>query len=301
MSRKRLQIFTWLIWLALPLTALRYWLVWDRLPLRMATHFIANGQPNGWMSREVSLQFALGISALMLVVFTAVSLAAQKVGASPTFSWAALSLSYVIQAILYWANSNVLAYNLNGQPMVLGPIIALLPLAIVAFMAVYLRTNRGEPLPDLVWFASETHGSPLWSMVFLVPVVLELWMFAAVPQATLRLAGVLMSLLFLALAAFAWTGFQYRFGPAGVQISTMGFRLRSVPLAHIESYAPEGWNMLRGYGIRGVGKSRAYVWCNQVVHIKTTDGDVFLGHEDPQRIMRDLDAIAQKAAKASRP
>jgi len=299
MSRKHLQIFTWLIWLALPVTAFRYWLVWDRLPLRVATHFTASGQPNGWMSREVSLQFALGITALMLVVFTLVSLAAQKAGASPAFSWAALSLSYVIQTILYWANSSVLAYNLNGQPMVLGPVIALLPLAIVAFIAVYLRTNRGEPLPDLVWFASETHGSPLWALVFLVPVVLELWMFAAVPQATLRLAGVLMSLLFLALAAFAWTGFQYRFGPAGVQISTMGFRLRSVPLAQIESYAPERWNMLRGYGIRGVGRSRAYVWCNQVVHIKTTDGDVFLGHEDPQRIMRDLDAITHKAAKAS--
>jgi len=96
MSSKRLQIFTWLIWLALPLTALRYWLAWDQLPVRMATHFNASGQPNGWMSREVSLQFGLGITALMLVVFTGISLAAQKAAASPAISWAVLSLSYVI-------------------------------------------------------------------------------------------------------------------------------------------------------------------------------------------------------------
>ena len=295
MNRKYLQLFTWLIWLTLPLTALRYWLVWDRLPLRMATHFAANGQPNGWMSRQVSFHFALGITAFMLAVFTVVSLAAQKAGAPPSVSWAALSLSYVIQAILYWANSSVLGYNLNGDPLVLGPVIALLPLAVFALIAVYLSTKRGDPLPDGAWYATETHGAPLWALLFMAPVVLELWMFSATPQVGLRLAGVLMSLLFFFLAVFAWTGFQYRFGAAGVEIRTMGFRLRSIPAAQIQSYAPEHWNILRGYGIRGVGRSRAYVWGNQVVHIATTDGDVFLGHDDPHRIIRDLDAIAHKA------
>ena len=56
-----------------PLTALRYWQVWDELPARMATHFDANGQPNGWMSREAALYFALGLTAFMLVIFTAIA------------------------------------------------------------------------------------------------------------------------------------------------------------------------------------------------------------------------------------
>ena len=106
-----------------------------------------------------------------------------------------------------------------------------------------------------------------------------------------------MCALFLTLAAFAWSGFEYRFGPAGVEVSTLGFRLRSIPLAQIEGYAVEPWNLLRGYGIRGVGNTRAYVWCNQVVHIKTTGGDVFLGHTDPQRIVRDLDSITHNQRK----
>jgi hypothetical protein len=108
-----------------------------------------------------------------------------------------------------------------------------------------------------------------------------------------------MCLLFFVLAAFAWSGFQYRFGPAGVEISTLGFRLRSVPLVQIESYAVEPWSLLRGYGIRGTGDTRAYVWCNQVVHIKTAHGDVFLGHSDPERIVRDLDSITHNKPVAS--
>ena len=45
------------------------------------------------------------------------------------------------------------------------------------------------------------------------------------------------------------------------------------------------------YGIRGIGDKRAYVWGNRGVRIKTTEGEVFWGHDDPERIVRDLDAI----------
>ena len=72
MNRKVLQALIWLMWLALPLTALRFGLVWDRLPLRMATHFNANGQPNGWMPRESALYVALGVTAVMVAVFTVI-------------------------------------------------------------------------------------------------------------------------------------------------------------------------------------------------------------------------------------
>jgi hypothetical protein len=53
--------------------------------------------------------------------------------------------------------------------------------------------------------------------------------------------------------------------------------------------------VLRGYGIRGVGNTRAYVWGNQVVHITTLEGEVFLGHNDPARLVRDLDMMKQYA------
>jgi hypothetical protein len=291
MNRKLFQILTWSPWLTLPLIALRYWQVWDRLPLRMATHFDINGHPNGWMSREVSLQYALGITAFLLVVFTAVLLLIVKRKVSDAFSWALLGFFYIVLGISFFGNVSVLQYNLEGHPIELGPSLILMPVAVIALIAIYLGTHRGVPLPAVVWIANENHAAPLLALVFMVPLVLELWMFSAIPLGIVRWGGALMCLLFVALAAFAWTGFEYRFGPAGVEISTLGFRLRSIPLAHIESYAIEPWNLLRGYGIRGVGNTRAYVWCNRVVHIRTTDGNVFLGHDDPQRIVRDLDAI----------
>jgi hypothetical protein len=57
------------------------------------------------------------------------------------------------------------------------------------------------------------------------------------------------------------------------------------------SYSIEPWAFIRGYGIRGIGNTRAYVWCNKVVHIRTSNGEIFLGHSDPERIVRDLDMV----------
>ena len=56
---------------------------------------------------------------------------------------------------------------------------------------------------------------------------------------------------------------------------TLGFTLRTIPKLQIVSYAMESWSLPRGYGIRGIGNTRAYVWGNKVVHIRTTDGEVY--------------------------
>ena len=94
-------------------------------------------------------------------------------------------------------------------------------------------------------------------------------------------------------AALAWDGFRYLFSSSGVEIRALGFRLRSIPAGNIKSYAPDHWNVSGGYGIRGVGDKRAYVWGNRGVLIKTLDGEVFLGHKNPEKIIRDLDLLAR--------
>jgi len=110
-------------------------------------------------------------------------------------------------------------------------------------------------------------------------------------------AAALVGVIAVGAGAMAWSGFQYRFLRHGVEIRMLGFHLRSIPRQSIMSYAIEPWAFIRGYGIRGIGKTRAYVWCNKVVHIKTTNGDIFLGHDDPQRIVRDLDMVMGSLAK----
>lgn len=293
MNRK---LWPWLMtlpWIALPAIGLRYWLVWDELPARLATHFDINGRPNGWMSREVSLGFALGVTAFLLVTFTIVTYVMQSKHAADAFSWAMLGFFYVMTGVIYYVNSSVVEHNLTGRAVEVAPVLILTPLAVLALVAVYLGARRGKSLPEGPPIAEEIHASRLWTLIFAVPLALELGIFVTVPVPGVRLAAGLLSLLFVVFTAATWSGFQYRFSPAGVEISTLGFRLRSIPAAQIRSYEAGRWNLLRGYGIRGIGNCRAYVWGNKGVRIRTTTGEVFLGHSEPERIVRDLDAVRQ--------
>lgn len=139
--------------------------------------------------------------------------------------------------------------------------------------------------------AEETHSGRVWGLIIVAALLGPAVSVALVPAKPARLVLSLVGVIGLGALAMAWSGFQYRFLRDGVEIRTLGFRLRSIPKQAILSYSIERWAFLRGYGIRGVGRCRAYVWGNKVVHIRTTNGEVFLGHTDPEQIVRDLDRV----------
>jgi hypothetical protein len=139
--------------------------------------------------------------------------------------------------------------------------------------------------------AEETHSGRAWSLIVLVALIGPAIAVGLAPAAAVRWPLMFAGLLGLGAGAMAWSGFQYRFRRDGVEIRTLGFRLRSIPKQSIVSYSIEPWAFLRGYGIRGIGSTRAYVWGNKVVRIRTSNGEVFLGHSDPERIVRDLDMV----------
>lgn len=149
--------------------------------------------------------------------------------------------------------------------------------------------------------AVETHSSPLWGLIILLAILGPVVSVALVPSPPARVALAAVAVIGLSALAMAWAGFQYRFLLHGVEIRTLGFHLRSIPKQAIVSYSIEPWTWMRGYGIRGIGNTRAYVWGNQVVHIKTNNGEVFLGHSDPGRIVRDLDRMTGLATRDSQP
>jgi hypothetical protein len=140
-------------------------------------------------------------------------------------------------------------------------------------------------------FAEEQHGSVMWALVMIVPACGMVFFAGNVPLAGIRLTLIVSAIILFAAAAMAWSGFHYSFSPSGVEIRTLGVRVRSISAADIRSYAVDRWNVIGGYGIRGLGNRRAYVWGNSGVRIKTTQGEVFLGHSEPEKIIRDLDAI----------
>lgn len=146
-------------------------------------------------------------------------------------------------------------------------------------------TNRS----DLI--AVETHSSLLWGLIILLAVLGPAVSVALDPSAPARVALAVLVVIGLGAFALAWSGFQYRFLRHGLEIQTLGFRLRTIPKQAIVSYSVATWTLMRGYGIRRRGNIRAYVWGNDVVHIKTTNGEIFLGHNDPERIIRRLDQM----------
>jgi uncharacterized membrane protein len=126
MKRGWYTMATLLMWLALPLTALNYWRVWDRLPMRMAVHFDANWQPNGYTSREGALLLALGIIAFMLVLFTVASFAVRT--HKPNSAWPLMVVFYVTLTVLCLVNNWIAQRNLQRQSPpsgLLQPVISL--------------------------------------------------------------------------------------------------------------------------------------------------------------------------------
>jgi len=194
-----------------------------------------------------------------------------------------------------YANESILNYNLHGNPVRPWPVLIAVVIASVALVAGTLGAKRGEDLPSGPVLAEEVHASPLWGLILGIPAAIELVIVAVSRNIGLRIGmGLGAAVLFLA-AILAWSGFQYIFSNAGLEIRTFGFRLQSIPADQIREYAADRWSVLGGYGIRGMGDCRAYVWSNTGVRIKTGAGHVFLGHRNPERIIHDLDVLKQFA------
>ena len=163
------------MWLFMPAMALRYWLVWDRLPAYMATHFDAANRPNGWMTPQGSLRFIEVLMFFMLAVFTVIIMQIRKPDVA---YWAVLGLFYVILGTLYVVNDSVLDYNLHQRPINLSLGMVLLFAAIFTVATIILGTKRGTTLPDSTVLAEETHTGGAWTLVFVIPLGIELGVMA---------------------------------------------------------------------------------------------------------------------------
>lgn len=284
------RALTALIWAALPANGLLYALSWRQLPARLATHFDFANRPNGWMSREGSLVFSLFFAAFLAVSATLILARVKKPDAA---AWGVVALFYVIQGTLLWAENATIAYNTQGVPVNAAPVFAVGIMAAVLVVVLALGTRRGTELPMKTVLADETHASPVFAAVLGLPAIAFALLITKIPIPGIKVVLGLGMLLMILGAAMAGSGFHYLFTPAGVEIRTLGFRLRSIPEYAIKSYALDTWNALGGYGIRGIGERRAYVWGNRGVRIKTSEGEVFLGYDEPEKIVRDLDLVTQ--------
>jgi hypothetical protein len=280
-SRRYLRAFTRLIWFAVPAMAGLYAMSWPQLPARLATHFDLSNRPNGWMQRDGSLIFSLvmGIAIAGLATFIL-----SRVKRPDPAAWALLVLFYVIMGTLLWAEDAIIAYNIHGRGVNVTPVLVTGIGAAIAVVIIALGTRRGVPLPANNVLAVERHASKTLGLVLGFAAVAILVVITAIPVMGVRIALGTAVALMVGSAALAWGGFRYVFTPSGVEVRTLGFRLRSIPAADIKSFAVDRWNVMGGYGIRGVGDKRAYVWGNRGVLIKTSEGEVFLATKALSRL-----------------
>jgi len=289
-SRRYLRIFAGLMWLVVPAMAAMYVMSWQELPARLATHFDLANHPNGWMSRDVSVTFSLVMG---MFIAGSATLILSRVKRPDPAAWALLVLFYVIMGTLLWAEEAVIAYNVHGKPVNVLPVLAAGVSAAIVVVVIALGTRRGIPLATNNALAVERHDSKMLALVLGAAAVAMIAVITAIHVAGVQIALGLALILMLASATLAWDGFRYLFISSGIEIRALGFRLRSIPAADIKSYAIGRWNVIGGYGIRGVGDKRAYVWGNRGVRIETLEGEVFLGHDSPEQIIRDLDLITR--------
>ena len=102
------------MWLALPITAFDYSSNWEHLPERMAVHFDANWQPNGYTNREGAMELGLGIMVFMLVISTIGLLTAHAL--KPAAAWPLLVVFYVTLGFVWFGNRLIVKWNLNPPP-----------------------------------------------------------------------------------------------------------------------------------------------------------------------------------------
>ncbi len=295
MNRRYFQIAVGLLWLMPVVILLQHWMVWDQLPPVMATHFNGAGHANGWMSRESAVILPAVVLLPLLIVATVFLLRVREPEAG---TWSIVGLFYLICGSMVAIVQQTIAFNLQGTAVHPVPVVMTVLGGVVVCVVISLASKRGRQLEAGPVLAEEEHASRLWTLTVLVPLVPLVVISVVVPDPSARWILLAVSVLLFAVSAFIWQGFRYRFTRAGVEILTLGFRLRSIPKESIRSYEVAKWNVLGGYGIRGIGADRAYVWGNRGVRIATTEGSVFLGHDDPQRLVGDLDMITGASPRA---
>ena len=128
-----------LLWAAIPAIYFQYQSVWDRLPVRMATHFNAAGQPNGWASRDSSMWFIMGITAIIVAAATVVTVSLRKHLAT---SWAVLGMFYLILGILYRVSAAVIDYNLSGTSLSMDSAMKLFVVVVTAIILLAVIPKR---------------------------------------------------------------------------------------------------------------------------------------------------------------
>ncbi|ABF40403.1 hypothetical protein Acid345_1401 [Candidatus Koribacter versatilis Ellin345] len=285
-------------WLGLVAMVYEIWSVYDRLPAVIASHFNAAGVPNGWAPKGQFFTVIVPIAFGLLCLFTFL---ASRFDQKSGLAWACLTFEYWGIGLFVMLTHATLKVALKEATTLDFPIgiwsilfgVVLVVGEVVRIQGVKKRADAdgGQLIAEFVHNSSTLGG--VFSVVALAMIGGGFLLPAVGPaRGVLATVGVIL----LACAIWAWTGFQYRITTAGVEIRSLGMPFRFIPATDIQTFEARACNPLTdfgGWGIRGIGKMRAYIWGgNRCVHIRTHAGDeIYLGLAEADRMVRELEPM----------
>jgi hypothetical protein len=288
-------------WLAFVAMLLDIWRAYDSLPAVIASHFNAAGIANGFAPKQPVFTTIIGVAFGLLCLFTFILSRFPQISG---LGWLVMVAEFWGIGILFGITHGTLRVNLGEAktldfPLGIWSLIMGGALLIGEVGRIRVARKRAREYGELI--AEETHASPVMGMIFLV---IAIGLFAA--SLLLDLYGpsqtvpVIIGVVMLGCAMWAASGFRYRITTAGLEIRTLGLTLRFVPAQEIVTYRAESCNPLRdfgGWGIRGIGRMRAYIWGgNRCVHVQTLSGDqIYLGLAAADRMVAEMERMTPVA------
>ena len=317
MTRTHWRNLSLLPWLILPAMLWRYWQLQDLLRERIAVHFNANNVPNGWSDRGDFVVGFIGMTVGMLALFTILGLIPKRPKA---FSWLLLFFEYFVSLVMCLAFVGVLEFNalnrvdslrIAGRIAMLTPVVAILAVVIAVVKAgrkeigaltdASPRLSTGSPsvAPSQGrLLAEEMQRAPFAGLFFAVATVLVISAAVRISSSAplwVKLLLYAASPLCLWVTLQAFGGFRYRITSTGVEVRTGGIRVCTIPKANIQDYRIAQIDPLGdfgGWGIRMLPGKRAFIWHgHEAVRIRTPQRTVYLGHDQPERLVKDLDVM----------
>jgi hypothetical protein len=286
----------WVPWLGLVLMVAEIAYFYPQLPAVIASHFNAAGVANGWAPKTQFLTVILPICAMFLAIFTFLASRFPQISG---LGWLVMIFQYWGSGLFVMLTHATLMYNLGRAKMLDFPILTwsliMLGALVIGEVGRIRAIRRNVPAGQIL--AEEHHGSSSLAGIFLgigvvlLALVMELHAAGAAKGAPL-IVGVALMLC----ALWAWTGFTYRVSATGVEIRTLAIPIRFIAMDNIEFVGAQQCNPLTdfgGWGIRGLGNMRAYIWGgNRCVQIRTHSGDkIYLGIADADRLAREIESL----------
>lgn len=266
------------------------------LPAVIASHFNAAGIPNGFAPKD-SVFMTIGLVSLgLLCLFTFL------LSRFPQIS----GLGWLLMISEFWGigllvglthatlrvglgEAKTLEFPIGVWSLIMGGALVVGEIGRINGLRRRADSGHGHVI------AQEVHSSPAMAMVF-VAITLGIIGFEVFLdlRGPARAVPVIVAVLLLGCAVWAYTGFVYRISTAGLEIRVLGVPVRFLAAADIASFAAEETNRFAaGWGIRGIGRLRVYRWSgNRYVHIRTTGGeDLYLANPEADRMVHAMGSM----------